>query len=73
MTISAVRDVADTVGVPEAVVVEVVVAAAAAAAEEAAVAEAEEVVYGQTVALAAYRNKRTAAHAPWVADVDSSV
>lgn len=71
MTISAVRDVADTVGVPEAVVVEVVVAAAAA--EEAAVAEAEEVVYGQTVALAAYRNKRTAAHAPWVADVDSSV
>lgn len=70
MTISAVRDVADTDGVPEEAVVE---EAAAAVVAEAVVAEAEEVVCGQTVALDAYRNKRTAAHVPWVADVDSCV
>lgn len=67
MTTSAVRDVADTAGVPE----EAVVEEAVVVAEEAAVAEAVEVVYGQIVALDAYHNKRTAAHAPWVADVDS--
>lgn len=67
MITSAVRDVADTAGAPEEVVVE---EAAAVVAEEAAVAEAVE-VYGQTAALDAYHNKRTAARAPWVADVDS--
>lgn len=69
MTISAVRGVGDTDGVPE----EAAVEEAAAVVAEAVVAEAEEVVFGQTVALDAYRNKRTAAHAPWVADVDSCV
>lgn len=68
MITSAVRDVADTAGAPEEVVVEE--AAAVVAAVVAAVAEAVE-VYGQTAALDAYHNKRTAARAPWVADVDS--
>lgn len=67
MTTSAVKDVADTAGAPEEAVVEEAVVVAV----EAAVAEAVEVVCGQIVALDAYHNKRTAAHAQWVADVDS--